>query len=100
MNENENPGAAEEKKDELAELEIKDELAELDKKHTELARSLQGKALNVLLKKTDGSINGQTVTDLLSLATQLERTAVLDGRKESPASALKNGYFLQGLFGG
>ena len=65
-----------------------------------MARSLQGKALNVLLKKTDSTIHGQTITDLLTLATQLERTAVLDGRRESPASMLKNGYFLQGLFGG
>jgi len=88
---NENPALEEEQTDELAEL---------DRKHTELARSLQGKALNVLLKKTDGSINGQTITDLLNLATQLERTAVMDGRKDSPATMLKNGYFLQGLFGG
>lgn len=91
MTANDNPVLEEEKPDALEEL---------DRKHTELARSLQGKALNVLLKKTDSTIHGQTITDLLTLATQLERTAVLDGRRESPASMLKNGYFLQGLFGG
>ena len=99
MNENENPTMEEPTMEEPT-MEELDELAEVDKKHTELAKSLQGKALSVLLRKTDSSIHGQTITDLLTLATHLERTAALDGRKENPASALKNGYFLQGLFGG